>query len=340
MVRLVERLMTVDKVDIVLSPWGTGPNLQAAPMFAKYGYPQIMGTRQSDKIPELVQRFPIHVLVPGHAQRRRQGAGRAAVRPEEEGPNQRQGGPVRGAASLRVGVRDARQAALDKAGFKLVYETTYPLGVSDLSAQIKAAKAADPDTMIAFSYPPDTFMLTEQSIANDFNPKVKFLGVGVAFPELQGQVRRQGQRHLRPWRLEPQRPRRQGLVRAPQGPDQGQEPDRWASSNTYAGAAGRCSRRSSSVGEIDRRQDRRGASRPAPSRPSSATPSSTAGVLRKVWWVGQWQDGEYQGIAPTDLPGASKPRPEVAYTSQRRRRARARIHDAGLFFANALRARL
>ena len=60
--------------------------------------------------------------------------------------------------------------ALDKGGFKIVYETSYPLGVADLSAQIKAAKAANPDIMIAFSYPPDTFMLTEQSIANDFNP--------------------------------------------------------------------------------------------------------------------------------------------------------------------------
>src|SRR5262245_10344306 len=58
MVRLVERLMTVDKVDIVLSPWGTGPNLQAAPVFAKNGYPQLVGTGNSDKIPELVQRFP------------------------------------------------------------------------------------------------------------------------------------------------------------------------------------------------------------------------------------------------------------------------------------------
>ena len=32
-----------------------------------------------------------------------------------------------------------------------------------------------------------------------------------------------------------------------------------------------------------------------------------AGVLRKVWWVGQWQDGEYHGIAPPDMPGAAKP---------------------------------
>jgi branched-chain amino acid transport system substrate-binding protein len=75
MVRLVERLMTVDKVDIVLSPWGTGPNLQAAPVFAKNGYPQLVGTGNSDKIPELRATLPDHLLVPGRAQRRRQGAG-------------------------------------------------------------------------------------------------------------------------------------------------------------------------------------------------------------------------------------------------------------------------
>ena len=40
--------------------------------------------------------------------------------------------------------------------------------------------------MVAFSYPPDTFMLTEQATTNDFNPKVKFLGVGVAFPNYKG----------------------------------------------------------------------------------------------------------------------------------------------------------
>ena len=58
MVRLLERLMSVDKVDIVLSPWGTGPNLAAAATFAKHGYPQIMGTAGSDRLEELVKQFP------------------------------------------------------------------------------------------------------------------------------------------------------------------------------------------------------------------------------------------------------------------------------------------
>ena len=72
--------------------------------------------------------------------------------------------------------------ALAAAGFKVAYEAVYDVKSSDLSTQIKAAKAADPDTLIALSYPPDTFMITEQSLANDFKPKIRFLGVGAAFP--------------------------------------------------------------------------------------------------------------------------------------------------------------
>src|SRR5262249_36757550 len=34
MVRFVEKLMAVDKVDLVLTPWSTGANLMAAPTFA------------------------------------------------------------------------------------------------------------------------------------------------------------------------------------------------------------------------------------------------------------------------------------------------------------------
>ena len=34
--------------------------------------------------------------------------------------------------------------ALASAGFKVVYETSYPLGVADLSAQIKAARRPTP----------------------------------------------------------------------------------------------------------------------------------------------------------------------------------------------------
>ena len=57
-VRLTEKLMAVDKVDLVLTPWSTGFNFAVAPVYAKYGYPQVMGTAGSDKMEEMVTKFP------------------------------------------------------------------------------------------------------------------------------------------------------------------------------------------------------------------------------------------------------------------------------------------
>jgi branched-chain amino acid transport system substrate-binding protein len=304
MVRLVERLMTVDKVDIVLSPWGTGPNLQAAPTFAKHGYPQLVGTGNSDKIPELVQRFPSTFWFLGMPS---DGA-KALV---DLLSDLKTKGQINDKVALFVVQHPfgsefvtPTKPLLEKAGFKLAYDTTYPLGVSDLSAQIKAAKASGADSMVAFSYPPDTFMLTEQSATNDFNPKVKFLGVGVAFPNYKGKFadKANGIFGLGAWN--PNGPgvkewfdRHKALTN--------QEPDRWASSNTYASLQV-LQQAIEQVGEIDRPKIVE-AIRTGTFKTILGDTKLDAGVLRKVWWVGQWQDGEYRGIAPTDMAGAVAP---------------------------------
>src|SRR5262245_1907947 len=57
-VRAVERLATQDKVDFILPPWSTGSNLAVAPIFARYGYPQLAGTSVTDRAPDLAKRWP------------------------------------------------------------------------------------------------------------------------------------------------------------------------------------------------------------------------------------------------------------------------------------------
>ncbi len=304
MVRLVERLMSVDKVDIVLSPWGTGPNLQAAPTFNKYGYPQIMGTAATDKIPELAPRFDNAFWLLG---RPTEGVG-ALV---ELLSDLKKKGQLKDTVALFTVQHPfgsefltPAKPALDKAGFKIVYETTYPLGVSDLSAQIKAAKAANPDIMIAFSYPPDTFMLTEQAMANDFNPKFKFLSVGVAFPSYKGKFgdKINGTFGLGAW--DPNGPGVKEYVERHKAVNKA-EPDRWASSNTYAGLQA-LQQAIERVGEIDRAK--------IIEELKTGTFKTILGDMKlegnrltKLWWVGQWQGGEYKGIAPASMPGAVAP---------------------------------
>jgi len=305
MVRLVERLMTVDKLDIVLSPWGTGPNLQAAPTFAKYGYPQIMGTAGSDKLEELVGKFPTmfwFLSKPGEQIK-------ALV---DVLADQKSKGKINDTVAVFVvqhpfGVEYSAslKPALSGAGFKVVYETSYALGVADLSAQINAAKASNPDTMIGISYPPDTFMLTDQSIANGFNPKIRFLGVGTAFPSYKAKFgdKVNGIFGLGGW--DPNAAGMKDYFERHKAANKNQEPDRWASPPTYAGLQA-LQQAIERVGEIDNAK--------ILAELKSGTFKTLVGDIKldgnrnpSLWHVGQWQGGEFYGIAPANRPGAKQP---------------------------------
>jgi branched-chain amino acid transport system substrate-binding protein len=54
--------------------------------------------------------------------------------------------------------------------------------VKDLQPVLNDIKSKNPDAFIALSYPPDTFLITGQSKAVGFNPKLFYASVGTAFP--------------------------------------------------------------------------------------------------------------------------------------------------------------
>ena len=57
-VKALERLITQDKVDFILPPWGTGLNLAVGPILNKAGYPHLAATAVTDRAPELAKRWP------------------------------------------------------------------------------------------------------------------------------------------------------------------------------------------------------------------------------------------------------------------------------------------
>jgi branched-chain amino acid transport system substrate-binding protein len=56
--KALERLISQDKVDFLLPPWGTGLNLAVGPIFNKAGYPHLASTSVTDRAPELAKRWP------------------------------------------------------------------------------------------------------------------------------------------------------------------------------------------------------------------------------------------------------------------------------------------
>jgi branched-chain amino acid transport system substrate-binding protein len=302
--RLLEKLMAVDKVDFVLTPWSTGANLATAPIFAKYGYPQIMGTAGSDKMEEMSTKFPTMFWFLAKNALQTKALVDMMSKAKAEGKINDKVALLIVQAPFGTEYIASLRPNLAAAGFKIVYEASYPFNAPDLSTQIKAAKAAGPDTLIALSYPGETIMITDQSLANGFNPKIKFVGVGAAFPIYKAKFgdKIEGVFSLGGW--DPNGPGVKEWFDRHKALTGGKEPDRWASSATYAGLQV-LQQAIEAVGEIDRAK--------IMAAMKTGTFKTVVGELKmpnnydpNAWLIGQWQGGEYYGVAP-NRSGAKSP---------------------------------
>jgi branched-chain amino acid transport system substrate-binding protein len=181
-IRLAERLILNDKVDLTLAPWGTATNLATAPVFNKYEYPVIHYTASAERVVQLGPRWPYSFWA--LVQPKAATAPLAAMVKKLAGEGKIKGkvAIVHIADQLGVEMATAMQDACKAQGVEVVYFKSYPGGTSDLSPQIREMMALAPDAFFAFSYPPDTFMLTEQSQVLGFSPPVYYTGVGTPFP--------------------------------------------------------------------------------------------------------------------------------------------------------------
>jgi branched-chain amino acid transport system substrate-binding protein len=198
----------------------------------------------------------------------------------------------------------AGKPALQKAGFEIVYEASYPLGTQDVAPIISAAKAANPDAFVAFSYPPDTFALTEQAQVQKFDVGAFYVGVGTAFPGYAARFKDNAAGVMGVGGITPDsaafadyRKRHKEVT--------GAEPDAWASATTYAGLEilGQAIERAGTtdkakvIAEI----------RKGPFKTVIGEVNLADNINHNVWAVGQWQDGTFNGVASAGIPGAKAP---------------------------------
>lgn len=313
-VKAIERLATQDKVDFILPPWGTGLNLAVGPTFNRLGYPQLAVTSVTDRAPELAKRWQnasfwlgtsaqiSHALVDLLAKLRTDGkiGNKVAV--------------VSVADQFGVELINAGRAALKKANFELVYDKTYPLGTQDMQPILTEAMRAAPDTFIAFSYPPDTMAITDQSRVLGFNPKVFFTGVGAAFPLYKQRfgANANGVMGIGGWNADA--PALKAYLKR-HTEVTGREPDRWASPITYASLQV-LQQAIERVGKLDRaaiiKEIHNGTFKTI-----IGDVKLKDGLLQEVWAVGQWQDGEFYGLAPMNYAGARQAvMPKPAWKAQ------------------------
>ncbi len=185
-IKAVERLAAVDKADWIVGLYSTGFNIAAVPTFAKLGYPQLPVACVTDLGAELVKKNPRLFFANGTITQYATSVIDVLKKLRDGGQIGKKVAMVNVADEFGIEAANISRKLFPAAGFELVYDKSYPLGTQDYAPVIKAAKGANPDAFIAWSYPPDTFGLTEQAKIENLNVKVYYNGIGAAFAGFYG----------------------------------------------------------------------------------------------------------------------------------------------------------
>ena len=303
-IQAAQRMATQDEVDFMVAPYSTGMNLAAAPIFAQLGYPQITGTAVTDQQPALAAQFPNMFFVLGRTSVMAEDTAQVLVDMRERGEVGTRVALVNVADAFGIEMAGISKAILEENGFEIVYESSYPLGTQDLAPVIDGARAAEADAFIAWSYPGDTFALTDQAIVQNFTPQVFFTAVATAFPAYAARFGDQIEGVMGMGGVNADDPAFHAFLEA-HTEMAGQGPDYWASAATYA-TLEILGQAIEGAGTIDRAavlaylQDR------------SHEYETILGPVNfnenndneRYWTVGQWQGGVFRGIAARGRDGA------------------------------------
>ncbi|WP_235915852.1 amino acid ABC transporter substrate-binding protein [Thalassovita mangrovi] len=301
-IKAVQRLATQDKADFIVAPYGTGLNIAAAPLFDRYGYPQIAVTAITDQIDSLSSKFPGMFFTLGSTTAFASDVVNVLSKMRDEGTlTGNRIAMVNVADAFGIELAAAGRPLFEKAGFDIVYDTSYPLGTQDLSPVVKAAKAANPNAFIAWSYPPDTFGLTEQAVIEDLKVEAYYTAVATSFPAFGGRFAAAAEGILGAGGVNPDSEAFKAYAAAHEAVT-GAKPDYWASATTY-----------SSLQVLQQAIEAAGLDRDAVKEHIRSHSFDTIlGDMsfkthnnnEKYWTVGQWQDGVFHGVASTGRDGA------------------------------------
>jgi branched-chain amino acid transport system substrate-binding protein len=171
-VRVYEKLITQDKVDLVFTPWGTTIHFAVAPLAEKYKVPMVGTTASSVKLRDIKTKYFWFTT--------------SSV-PDRQMPalvEMLKSLNIKTAAIVYVQDLFPRenleflQPALEKANIATVLAKDYPIGVKDLTMLLSEVKGKNPDALIALCYPADAFLLTGQLQGIQYNPPLLFQLVG------------------------------------------------------------------------------------------------------------------------------------------------------------------
>lgn len=309
-IKAAQRLAEQDEVDFIVAPYGTGFNIAAAPIYAKYDYPMISVSAITDKADELTGRFSNMFLTLGNTTAFTDDVVSILSDMRSSGKIGNRVAMVNVADAFGIELANAARPALERANFEIVYDKSYPLGTPDLAPVIRGAKDSNPDAFVAWSYPPDTFGLTEQAIIQGLDVGAYYTAVATCFPGFQAKFGDKIDGVFGAGGVNPDDPKIAEYFRQHKQIT-GKDADYWASTNTYVSLQ-ILQQAIEGANTLDRKKVTQYIKENSFDTILGEINFDNQ-ISNKFWTVGQWQGGKFYGVKSRNLSGAKQPIEKVSW---------------------------
>ena len=174
-VRLYEKLITQDKVDLIIGPYGSAVSEAAANVAEKYKMPMVVSVGAATSIFKKGRKYVFMVLSPAEGfleglidMAARRGLKTVAFINEDT---------LFAKSTVQGSIELAK-----KKGLQVVFVEAYPKGTTDFSALLTKVRAADPDMLGAATFFDDAVAITRQMRELNVNPRMYGVTVGGDVP--------------------------------------------------------------------------------------------------------------------------------------------------------------
>lgn len=171
-VRIYEKLITDDKVDLLLAPWGTPFQIAIAPVLEKFKFPMIGNTAASVALRQVK---PGYIWFPTSAIPDRIGVELTAML---KANNVKSAVVLSNVLPFTKEIKNFLEPELKKAGIEIKLSTEYPPDIKDMTSILTQVKQANPDAVLALAYPGDSVLYAKQAKELGIASPLQFVAIG------------------------------------------------------------------------------------------------------------------------------------------------------------------
>ena len=171
-VRIYEKLITDDKVDLLLAPWGTPFQIAVAPVLEKFKFPMVGNTAASVSLRQVK---PGYIWFPTSAIPDRIGVELTAML---KANNVKSAVVIANVLPFTKEIKNYLEPELKKAGIEIKLSTEYPPDIKDMTSILTQVKQANPDAVLALAYPGDSVLYAKQAKELGLASPVQFIAIG------------------------------------------------------------------------------------------------------------------------------------------------------------------